>query len=48
MKYVIPEMEILKLDVYDVICVSGDGIIPGGDGDLEGSGGGADAPETPW
>ena len=29
MRYVVPELEVLKMDVYDVICASGDGIIPG-------------------
>ncbi len=49
MKYVVPELEIVKLDMYDVICASGDGdgmneFEEGGaggdsDGDMDGSGG---------
>ena len=48
MKYVVPEMEILKLDMFDVICTSGmiDGGV-GGDGE-GGSSGETDAPTDPW
>ena len=48
MKYVTPEMEIMKFNMNDIVCESDPTMGEGGDEDLGGVGGGVVAPPDPW